>query len=253
MKCGPLLAAINLVAATVLGAQDQRDSLIARAKEQFDPGKRIQLLVAALDPAYGPPRGVWGDGVQLLGQTLMDDGQDSAAAVWLRWAVRRFPALQPDTIQFPPTATSALMLARGFVNQTSSAGDTLTTTTWLWPVLGTSEGSGRIQIASTGLAVSVQASVQGVGLLRSGTSASVGPGSYVIDASAAGYDSVKVTREVLPGATTVLEFHLRQMPQLLPLSVQSHRKGLPTWVWVGAGAGGLWAILWNAWIKHAHS
>jgi len=256
LRCVSCLLAISLAGAVELGAQNPRDSLIAKAKEEFDAAQRIRLLVSALDPAYGPPQGPWGDGVQLLAQTMIDDGRDSVATLWLRWAVRLSPGMQPDTVQFPPQVTAAFLAARRFVNQTSTAGDIVTRTTWLWPSQGMSEAIGRIQVAPTGLTLPVQVSVEGTGLLRPGSSALVVPASYVIGAAATGYDSVHVTREVLPGATTVLEFHLRQTP--LPVathtplaSPQKHRRGIPALVWVAAGAGGLFAILWNVWIKHS--
>src|SRR5712692_9048530 len=102
-----LLLALDLGIVAQARAQDPRDTLVSRAFSEFDTGRRLQLLVSALDPKAGPPRGAWPVGVQLLAQTLIEDGQDSAAAVWLRWAVRLSADLQPDAAQFLPRVVTA--------------------------------------------------------------------------------------------------------------------------------------------------
>ena len=125
---------------------------------------------------------------------------------------------------------------------------------------------GRLQVSTATLAAPVRVFVEGVGLIGPGGTAPVAPGSYAVNVSAAGYDSVRVMREVLPGVTTVLEFRprsalvrLTDKPQpdqhtvQLQQPAEPRRKGgVPLWVKVGAGGGVVWAILWNAWIKHAH-
>lgn len=255
-RLGWLLLLIALSRTASLGAQDPRDSLVARAFNEFDAARRVPLLVAALDPTAGPTRGAWSVGVQLLAQTLIEEGRDSAAAVWLRWAIRLSPELRPDTVQFLPLVVAANRAAHEFVTRTSAAGDTAAGTSWLWPAQGVSEGNGRIQIASTGVPVPVQVSVKGVGQLRAGAGASAAPGSYEINASATGYESVQVTREVLSGVTTVLEFRLRQVfaqlapaqpapPPVQPVAARRQGKRFP-WVLAvlgAAGAGTLVAVL----------
>jgi hypothetical protein len=212
-----LLLLMGLGGPVSLLSQDPRDSLVARAFSEFDAARRVPLLVTALDPGLGPPRGAWSAGVQLLAQTLIEEGQESAAAVWLRWAIRRSAEFQPDTVQFLPQVLAAYRAAQEFVGRTRTPGDTATVTSWLWPAQGIAETNGRIQAATAPLAVPVQVLVKGLGQLLPGASASVAPGSYEIRASAAGYDSVRVTREVLPGVTTVLELHLRaELAQLAP-------------------------------------
>jgi len=261
-----LLLALGLAGVASLRAQDPRDAMVARAFNEFDAARRLQLLVSALNPTAGPPRGAWPVGVQLLAQTLIEDGQDSLAGVWLRWAVRLSPDLQPDTAQFLPKVVVAYRSARDFVLNTRAPGDSAAATTWLWPAQATGERVGRLQVSTATLAAPVRVFVEGVGLIGPGGTAPVAPGSYAVNVSAAGYDSVRVMREVLPGVTTVLEFRprsalvrLTDKPQpdqhtvQLQQPAEPRRKGgLPVWVKVGAGGGVVWAILWNAWIKHAH-
>ena len=203
-----LVLLLSVVGAGSLRGQDPRDAMVARAFNEFDAARRVQLLMGALNPTAGPPRGAWPVGVQLLAQTLIEDGQDSVAGVWLRWAVRLSPDLQPDTVQFLPKVVAAYRAARDFVLSTRAPADSMAATTWLWPAQATGERVGRIQVAAA-LTVPMRIDVRGVGPIGAGGSVPLNPGSYEISAAAAGYDSVRVTREVLPGVTTVLEFHLR--------------------------------------------
>jgi hypothetical protein len=80
------------------------------------------------------------------------------------------------------------------------------------------------------------------------------PGSYTIRATATGYDSVHVTREVLPGVTTVLQVRLPASPigQLATQAPPAAAPPVPTvppvaqprpgkkapWAFVALGAGG---------------
>jgi hypothetical protein len=243
-----LVLLLSVALAPTLRGQDPRDAQVARAFNEFDAARRLQLLMSALNPTSGPPRGAWPVGVQLLAQTLIEDGQDSVAAVWLRWAVRLSPDLQPDTVQFLPKVVSAYRAARDFVNATRAPGDTEAATTWLWPSQ-TGEKVGHLQIAASAVTVPVKLDVRGVGPIGAGGSVPLSPGSYQITASAPGYDSVRVTREVMPGVTTVLDFRLRsalaqvapkpqptpaKAPPPAPVAAQQKKGGFPV-VWVVAG------------------
>jgi len=251
-----LVLLLSVVAAGSLSGQDPRDAMVARAFNEFDAARRLQLLMSALNPTAGPPRGAWPVGVQLLAQTLIEDGQDSLAGVWLRWAVRLSPDLQPDTVQFLPKVVVAYRAARDFVLSTRAAGDSTAATTWLWPAQDTGERVGRIQVAAAAMGVPVRVEVKGVGPIGVGGSVPLSPGSYQISASAAGYDSMQVTREVLPGVTTVLEVRPRSAlarvaPKVLPPpgrptpapgAAPQKKKGFPV-VWVVVGAGGAAALV----------
>lgn len=201
-----ILVMTSMVPAT-LGAQARRDSLISRAKDEFDGARRIQLLIGALDPALGGTTGAWGDGVQALAQALLDDGQAPAAATWLRWATRLAPSLEADTIQYTPQVAAALKSARDYVNATTSAGDSLVATTWLWPSPAGDRAISWIQVDSATVP-GVEVSVEGSRPVGRGGRIQVAPGSRQVLAAAAGHDSVRVTREALPGATALLRIRL---------------------------------------------
>src|SRR5881296_26942 len=183
-----LLLLLTLVGRASVHAQDPRDAMVARAFNEFDAARRLQLLMSALNPTAGPPRGAWPVGVQLLAQTLIEDGQDSVAGVWLRWAVRLSPDLQPDTVQFLPKVVAAYRSARDFVLSTRAPTDTAAATTWLWPAPDTRERTGRLQIAGSNLAAPLRIDVRGVGPIGPGGSVPLNPGSYQISAAAAGRD-----------------------------------------------------------------
>ncbi len=241
-----LLSLLTLDSPVVLQAQDPRCEQVSLAREEFDPAKRRQMRPGVVNPAVGPPRDCWALGIQALAQTLVEEEQDSAAGIWLRWAIRLSTDLQPDTVQFLPRMVTVFRAAQQYVSLTRTSGDAITRTTWLWPVRGAAEGPGRILI-DTSTAIPLQVSVDGVGLLGPGATAQVAPGSHQVRAAASGYDSVRVTREVLPGVTTLLSFALHplqvagrqqgaQQPQQQPIEPGHH--GRFPWVWAALGAAG---------------
>jgi hypothetical protein len=257
-----LVLVLSVMGTAGLRGQDPRDALVTRAFNEFEAARRLQLLMGALNPTAGPPRGSWPVGLQLLAQTLIDEGQDSLAAVWLRWAIRLSPDLQPDTVQFLPRVVTAYRAARTFVQRTRVPADSAAATTWLWPAQDMGQGPGGIQVAS--FPAPMRLEIVGVGLVAPGNRSTLAAGSYEIAASATGYDSLRVTREVLPGVTTVLDFRLRSrttqiatQPRPTPTTTPTQQaivpkpkgKGLPMWVKIGAAGGIAWAIAWNAYIK----
>jgi len=189
-------------------AQDPCDAMILRAMNEFETARRVQILVEALNP--GPRCGAWGVAVQALAQTLIEDGRDSLASVWLRWAARRDRDLQPDTLQFLPKVIDAYRAARAFVNSTRNRGDSLTEISWLWSSTGGIDAFGRIQVSSGEGVAGLRVAILGVGLAGAGGSLPIAAGSYDIVASAPGFDTLRVTREVLPGVSTVLAFRLKR-------------------------------------------
>ena len=255
MRCSALPAVLLLCAAVRLGGQEPCDSLVARAFNEFDANRRLQLLVPALDPSACPPRGSWVVGVQLLGQTLIDAGQDSLAAVWLRWAIRLAPDMKIDTLRFTPRLAAAHEAAREFLRRNATGGDSLAATTWLWPVRVGEERLGHLQVSRTSLPDSGRAAVEGIGPITPGENSPLSPGTYAIRVSAAGYDSLRVTREVLPGVTTVVLLRLLPTstlgpqvaaaqvtgrlpaPQPTQVPVVQPRRKFP-WIWAALGAAG---------------
>ena len=73
MRCSALPAVLLLCATVRLGGQEPCDSLVARAFNEFDANRRLQLLVPALDPSACPPRGSWVVGMQLLVESTAVD------------------------------------------------------------------------------------------------------------------------------------------------------------------------------------
>ncbi|HEY7480062.1 MAG TPA: hypothetical protein VH680_06090 [Gemmatimonadales bacterium] len=186
-----------------LQAQDPRAGDVARAFEEFDTGRRVQLLTTLLDPSIGPTHDPWASGVQLLAQTLIEEGNDSLAGIYLRWAVRRAPDFKADTVQFLPEVGAEMAEAHAFVQQSSSAADDLVETSWQWPAQGGTSEPGKLQVSAPSV-TALQASVEGTGPVTPDQPITLAPGSYRLTAAAPGYESLAVTREVLPGVTTVL-------------------------------------------------
>ena len=164
------------------------------------------FLIAGLNPAAGPRDSLWVASVHRLAHILIQEKRDSVAAVWLRWALRLQPGLAVDTVNFPPAVEDAFALARSVVAAGRSA-DTLVETNWEWAQARGDTTQGAVRIERSGAALS--GFVEGLGPLTPGAPQPLGPGSYTITASAPGYFRTRVTREVLPGITTVIRFRLR--------------------------------------------
>jgi len=223
-------------------AQDPRDSLVRQAFSEADPSSRLRMLVRAVNPAVGPTGEAWSAGVQLFAQTLLEQGRDSVAAVWLRWAVRLKPRFQVDTLQFPPRLVAALRDARDFVLRNASPQDSAVATTWRWPAEPTLESLGRLELPSGGIE---SVAVEGVGPLMAGASVDLPAGSYWIGVLSGGA-AATLTREVLPGITTLLELRFPRavvgiaVPPAVPApthepAVSPRRR--PPWKWAALGVG----------------
>jgi hypothetical protein len=83
-------------------------------------------------------------------------------------------------------------------------------TEWVWPSTDAGSGPGRLELRPDGTPASVAATVAGYGTL--GPRLSLPAGGYEIEARAPGYRPVRITREVLPGITTLLVFTLQPEP-----------------------------------------
>ena len=201
-------AALATMLAHGVAAQDARD-LLRLGSQAYDVAEYKMagpLLAVGLNPAAGPRDSLWTAGLHRLAHILVEDGKDSIAAAWLRWALRMQPGLVVDTLEFPPGVQDAFALARAFVGG-AGPGDTLTETTWEWPRRPSEATQGALRVERSGVPLTVF--VEGVGALPAEESRALPLGSYVIVASAPGYFRTRVTREVLPGVTTVLRFRLR--------------------------------------------
>ncbi|HUF34685.1 MAG TPA: hypothetical protein VMN37_01985 [Gemmatimonadales bacterium] len=175
--------------------------------------------------------------------------------MYLRWAVRLSPDLQVDTVQFLPEVATAYAAAHTFVRGSRGAADSLGRTTWIWPAEGSTEGPGWLQVSAPSVGTGLRASVDGGGALLSGASVELAPGSYRVAASAPGHDSLAVTREVLPGVTTVLELRPtrravaaaepppgQRIPAATPAVEAAPRKKFP-WAIVVGGAAAAGAVV----------
>jgi hypothetical protein len=200
------LVALLACAPTSARAQVTRDRLIEDAFGEFDSARRIELLVEAVSPELGPTDSLWAVGVQLLAQTLLEEGNDVMATVWLRWATRLDPGLQIDALQFLPEVADAQRAAGEFVARGEPAAEAAVSTSYRWPAGPPFPPVGRIQVQPSTLPVTLRVEVGGIGVVDPESGLSLAAGSYEIVAYADGYESARVTREVLPGVTTVLEF-----------------------------------------------
>ncbi|HWP38545.1 MAG TPA: serine protease [Gemmatimonadales bacterium] len=227
-----------LVSAVAHTQQTRNDRLRAafQAYDDLDAAQAQTLLRAALNPAEGPADSLWQRGVQLLAQILVEENREAEARAWLRWGFRVAPAMVVDTVAFLPQVVTAAREAQAASRQ-PNPGDPVTRTSWEWSAPGAPAGQGRVRVTSPRVTVPVNALVQGVGVVQSGGAINAPAGTYGIQVAAEGYLPTSVTREVLPGITTVLEFNLvsaaaatiaeavrsRAFGQLVPLNVQRYQ------------------------------
>jgi hypothetical protein len=142
----------------------------------------------------------------LLTQILVEANSQDVARTWARWAFRTSPALAIDTVNFVANAVAVLREARTAASA-RSPGDVTARTTWRWVARGSTEPRGRVLIDQGSIRIPVNVRVVG-GALIPAAGLSLAPGTYEIEAGAPGYLPATVTREILPGVTTVLAFNL---------------------------------------------
>jgi S1-C subfamily serine protease len=190
-------------------AQNPREDLLTRARAalfDFDVAGALTSLHTAVDPTLGPADSVWASAVRLLAQTLIEEGNEPLAGVWLRWAVRTAPAVRIDTSGLMPATQEVYRTALQTVATERSLSDSAIGTSWGWGTAAESDSPGQIQIAVAAEAVAATAEIEGVGTIEEGRSRYTAPGTYRVTIAAGTQDAVTVTREVLPGVTTVLTF-----------------------------------------------
>jgi hypothetical protein len=177
-----------------------------QAYDDFETETALGLLKVAVNPAVGPTDSVWAAGIQLLSQMLIEEGQDSLSTVWMRWAVRTAPNMRVDRVTYLPEVVDAYESARQMIG-TGEPGDEVTETSWEWQA-GISEEMGEFRIRSTAMWAPLSVEIEGVGPVGTESPLRLRPSSYTVRASAEGYLETEVTREVLPGIVTVLDFNL---------------------------------------------
>ena len=204
----PALLAMALIAcATPVLAQTDRSALIAQARAEINnDSASIQSLMSALDPRLGAPDSAWTVAIFGLAARLRRLDQEDQVGVWLRLAARHGGQWPIDSIFFPPTLTEAYDAAAQAVAASADSG---VNTQWLWPVRYDPAAMGKAEaVAADPGAPSLSLAVEGRRDLLTGSSLDLPPGTYDFVASADGYDTVRVTREILPGVTTVLNLNL---------------------------------------------
>ncbi len=187
----------------------QRDELIRNAMQAYDDFETetaLGLLKVAVNPAVGPTDSVWAAGIQLLSQMLIEEGQDSLANVWMRWAVRTAPDMEVDRITYLPEVIRAYESAQRTVD-TEEPGDAVAETSYEWQA-GISEEMGALRLRAGEMSIPVRVEIVGIGAVGTGSPLRLRPSTYTVRVSAQGYPDAEVTREVLPGIVTVLDFDL---------------------------------------------
>jgi len=197
-------------ALTAASAQVTRAELIATGEDAFfnlEIDRAREFFVAAVNPVVQPPDSIWAIGVQYLTQMHLEAGNPDLADTWMRWAVRLVPDMQVDEMAFVPEVIRRYRSALALVGS-GNAGDQVTETTWVWPTLGSRETSGILRISPSTLESTIRVNISGRGSITSGLDLTLPPGTYSLQVSADGYNPTDVTREILPGVTTVLTFNL---------------------------------------------
>ncbi len=212
IRTGSVIAACAVVCClpAVVAAQDTRTQLISeavQAYDNFETARAMQLLTVALNPAIGPTDNEWASGVQLLSQILIEEGNDSLANVWMRWAVRTAPTMRVDPVTYLPEVIQAHTAARSLVGA-GSPGDVVTETTWDWSASGTSD-LGSLRVVPSGLPAPFEVTIRSLGSIAAGEPLRLRPSTYHVIVSAEGYLGAEVDREVLPGVETILRFNLQ--------------------------------------------
>jgi len=208
-----LVVSLCTMSAATVTAQDTRTTIIQQALSEFDEARAFTLLRSGVDPTLpGPLDSLWALGVMSLVEIV--HRQDPAlATTWLRWAVRVRPEIQVDTLAFLELMP-AYNDARAFVLPTVQD-DSLVETEWRWAVPAPEVRRGLLEITAS-VPAGLQVEVEGVETISVGDDVFLETNSYSLIASADGYLPTTVTREVLPGVTTVVGFNLTPEPIAAP-------------------------------------
>ncbi len=202
--------ALLLVLAAPTRLDAQRNEQIRQAQQAYDnfeTGRALDLLRAALVPQEGPRDSIWAHGVHLLAQIYIEEGQENVARSWLRWARRLVNDMPLDRVIFLPEVLAASNDARSFVVAQPEPRPDLVETSWRWSTGSQDpEGQGRLEI-QTATPDLVTVAIDARPTVRPGEFP-LQTGTHEISASAEGSPSVRLWREVLPGVTTVVTFRL---------------------------------------------
>jgi hypothetical protein len=211
LRVGVAALALGGAAAVGLDAQDARDTLRLgiQAFDDFREEDAIVLLRQGLNPSGGERDSLWVAGLHYFVQLLLARGDDAQAATWLRWAWRHTPNLRIGD-DAPPHVASVFSSARNEVAE-STASDAVTETSWQWAPNADLMSPGTLRYTVHDRDTRPTVVVRGVGVVPPDAGLELSPGTYIVEASAEGCRTAEVTREVLPGVTTLLRFELEEI------------------------------------------
>jgi hypothetical protein len=201
-----VLAFTALIGHDSVAAQD-RSELISQARAQPTDSLAMHVLLQAADPGLAPLDSLWAVSVHDLALTLVGVGEATDAGVWLRWSARH-GAVWPIDRSLPSDVVDAYDQAVSTVQSGGGLGDPVVSTSWRWPGVFDADAPGVVAVISADPSTQMTVSVQGSGTVAPGEDLTLPAGTYELVASADGYESARVEREILPGVATVLAFDL---------------------------------------------
>lgn len=198
-----LLALLALSAPRPAAAQEDRAALIAAARAELSDSVRMDLLLRALRPETGPRDSLWTvAGYQVAAElAALDRAED--ADVWVRWLVRHGREWPMDRSYF-------LLIANRYEEALRVAAEPEpdgVTTDWRWPPTFDPDRSGSVEVSVPDVSDPVRVSV-GPAVGSAGEGVAVARGTHVVEIAADGYEPLRLTREVLPGVTTLIRADL---------------------------------------------
>lgn len=211
MKTLGVIPAVMLAFAAVIGhdsvAAQDRSELINQARAQPTDSLAMHMLLQAADPALAPLDSLWAVSVHDLALTLVGVDEATRAGVWLRWSARHGSAWPIDR-SLPSDVVDAYDEAVSTVQAGGGLGDPDVSTSWRWPAVFDADADGAIAVSGAAPGMQVTVAVTGGGTVAPGEELALPAGTYELVASADGYETARVEREILPGVATVLEFDL---------------------------------------------
>lgn len=232
---------LTLFAPVAPAAAQERSRLLDQAgRATRDADRRLDLLMSAADPGLEDPDSLWVRAVVELAQTLVTQENDVLASVWMRWVLRHGPAWTYPSGYYPAATDEVYRRSRAEVQMDPDTVAARIRTEWQWPRAFDSAAPGSIAVSGEAEVPELHLVVPLGPTSASGREVSLQPGTYDVVATAPGYDSVRVTREVLPGVTTTL---LVELTPVAPESlVPRVRGGL---VQIRSGAACSNGVLWE--------
>lgn len=187
-------------------AQNDRRALIGRAAAEFDAAAGAHMLMEAMAPGLGAPDSLWATaGYDLAAVLIQRLDREQLADVVLRMVARHAPTWPIDRLTYPPSVVNAFTEAARAVAAQSDADETgIVSDSWRWPASFDLAARGSLEISSTDPAARLSLTIPANGQTAADGRLDLAPGSYTLVAAADGYETVQVTREVLPGVTTRL-------------------------------------------------